>query len=180
MVVLTGLSGTGKSAALAELAAAGEQVLDLQALACHRGSAFGAFGMPEQPTHKAFQATVRDVLAARDPARVLWVEHCPRYLGSVGLPEELLEAIAAAPTFRLSRPRPERIAAIVAEYGGAGLDQWRAALRRISSRLGPARTTAVQAALDAADLLAAVDVLLTYYDPNYLALERDQAALRPP
>jgi tRNA 2-selenouridine synthase len=167
MVVLTGLSGTGKSAALGELAAAGEQVLDLQALACHRGSAFGAFGLPPQPTDKQFRAIVRDALGSRDPARLLWVERCPRYLGSVGLPEELLEAMTAAPAVRLSRLRPERIAAIVAEYGAVDLDQWRAALGRISPRLGPARTIAVRAAVDAADLPGAVDVLLTYYDRCY-------------
>jgi tRNA 2-selenouridine synthase len=142
-------------------------VLDLQGLACHRGSAFGAFGKPPQPRHKQFQAVVRDALAARDRARVLWVERCPRHLGSVGLPEELLETMAVAPTVRLSRPRPERIRAVVAEYGGVELGQWRTALGQIAPRLGPSRTAAVQAALDEDDLPGAVDVLLIYYDRAY-------------
>lgn len=168
LVVLTGLSGTGKSAALAALAAAGEQVLDLQTLACHRGSAFGGFGMPPQPTHKDFQDTVRDLLAACDPTRALFVERCPRYLGSVGLPVELLEAMASAPTWMLSRSRSERIGAIVRDYGGTGIGQWRDALSRIRPRLGQSRATAVRAALETGDLTAAVDVLLSYYDSNYV------------
>ncbi len=168
LVVLTGLSGTGKSAALAALAVAGHQVLDLQKLACHRGSAFGGFGMPPQPTHKEFQATVRDLLDARDRTRALFVERCPLYLGSVGIPEELLELMASDPTWTLTRPRSERIRAIVREYGGSGMAQWRDALARILPRLSQPRATVVEAALDAGDLTAAVDVLLTYYDFHYV------------
>src|SRR6266508_5749954 len=91
VVVLGGLTGSGKSAALAALANLGEQVLDLQALAAHRGSAFGGLGRPAQPTHRQFQTAVCARLDRADPDRVLYIEGCPPYLGSVGLPAELIE-----------------------------------------------------------------------------------------
>jgi tRNA 2-selenouridine synthase len=167
LIVLTGLSGSGKSAVLADLAAAGEQVLDLQALARHRGSAFGGFGLPPQPSHQQFQSSVREVLATRDPGRPLWLERCPPYLGSVGLPDELQAAMAAAPAVIVHRPRRDRITRIVAEYGGEPIESWYAALARVTPRLGAGRTARVRAALDAGDLRRAAGTLLTYYDEGY-------------
>lgn len=167
LIVLTGPTGSGKSATLATLAAAGEQVLDLQALARHRGSAFGGFGLPPQPRHGRFQDAVRTALAGADPARPLWVEECPRYLGSVGLPDDLLDRMAASPWVEVRRDRADRVAAIVAEYGTAAADDWRSAVDRIAGRLGTERTRQVRTALAAGDLPGAVDVLLTYYDHGY-------------
>src|SRR4051812_12459115 len=74
LVVLTGLAGAGKTEFLHELRDAGEQVLDLEGLAVHRGSAFGGIGLGAQPTHAAFERAVRRELAGTDPARRLWVE----------------------------------------------------------------------------------------------------------
>ncbi|MCI0689903.1 MAG: hypothetical protein L0Y54_22090, partial [Sporichthyaceae bacterium] len=138
VVVLSGLTGAGKSAALAALDRLGEQVLDLQSLAAHRGSAFGGFGRPAQSTHREFQASVRDRLRHADPDRVLWIEGCPRYLGSVGLPAELLDIMATAPRIELRRARADRMAALVEEYGSAPVRSWLDAVDRIAPRLGSA------------------------------------------
>jgi len=166
-VVLAGLTGTGKSALLAALSGAGEQVLDLQRLAAHAGSAFGGLGRPPQPSHRVFQAAVTDVLAAADPSRPLWVEDCPAYLGSVGVPLGLQHLIASAPIVTLHRSRRERIEAISTEYGPAGNDTWLAALRAVSPRLGPGRAARASAQLVSGNLEGCVDTLLDYYDHAY-------------
>lgn len=163
--MLCGLTGAGKSAALAQLGADGAQTIDLESLAAHRGSAFGALGQqPGQPSHQRFQQEVRAALAAADPARELWVEYKGEYLGSVGVPAELLAAMRTAPRLEVVRSRPERVRAIVAEYGSASAGQWLAAVDRIAPRLGAERAKAVRRWLCAGELAAAVDGLLDYYD----------------
>lgn len=177
VVLLSGLTGAGKSAALAALRRLGEQVLDLQSLAAHRGSAFGGFGRPAQPTHRQFQAAARAELGRADPDRVLWIEGCPHYLGSVGMPAELLEIMATAPHIELRRIHADRVAALVAEYGSAPARSWLAAIDRISARLGPTARDARDAVL-AGHLDEAVDVLLHYYDRGYTYASR--RAVAPP
>lgn len=166
VVLLSGLTGAGKSAALAALERLGEQVLDLQSLAAHRGSAFGGFGRPGQPTHREFQAAVRAGLGRADPERVLWIEDCPPYLGSVGLPAELLEIMATAPRIELRRARVDRVAVLVEEYGSAPVRSWLDAVDRITPRLGAAAPQ-VRRAVVGGHLDRAVDVLLRYYDHGY-------------
>lgn len=179
LVVLTGLSGSGKSEVLAALAAAGEQVLDLQALAAHRGSAFGGFGRPPQPKHRDFQASVRARLASADPSRVLWVERCPPYLGSVAVPLELLRVMAIAPQAVVIRARDERVSALVREYGEASRDEWAKALRRVEPRLGQARAARARKALGANRTASAISILLDYYDHAYKHAYGPEAVAEP-
>lgn len=177
LVVLSGLSGSGKSALLAELAALGEPVLDLQGLAAHRGSVFGGFGRPPQPRNHDFQRAVRAALATMPRGRVVWLERCPVYLGSVGLPPELVAALDRAPHVELWTPRAARVAALAAEYGETPVAQWHAALDRVAPRLGSARTAAARAELDTGRVPAAVDVLLGYYDAAYRRVPLSPATL---
>src|SRR3954471_9866283 len=137
LIVLVGLAGSGKTELLHRLAATGEHVVDLEALAAHRGSAFGAFGQPAQPSHDGFQAAVRAALAV--PAARTWVEDEGEYLGSVGLPPELNAALRVAPCVEVSAPRADRVRRIVATYGAAPAVDWLCALDSIATRLGPDR-----------------------------------------
>jgi len=166
-VVVAGLTGTGKSVLLNRLREAGAQVLDLQALAAHAGSAFGGLGRGCQPTHRDFQANVLAELAATDPRRAVWVEDCPAYMGSVGLPPAMELLIRTSPIVLLERPRQERIDALVEEYGPAGRDAWASALAAMSGRLGRDNAARAGALLDADDLHGCTDVLLDYYDAAY-------------
>ena len=68
-MILGGLTGSGKSAILKEMERMGEQVLDLEELACHRGSSFGSFGMPSQPTSEQFENEIASKIQQFDPTR---------------------------------------------------------------------------------------------------------------
>jgi tRNA 2-selenouridine synthase len=162
-----GFTGSGKTGLLAWLRARGAQTLDLESLARHRGSAFGGFDRGPQPSHRAFREQVLAAISDADPRRYLWVEHKGEYLGSVGLPPELLAAMRAAPRVEVLRPRPERVRAIVAGYGAAATADWVGAVDRIAPRLGPAVAAAVRGHLRAGALEAAVPHLLDYYDRGY-------------
>ena len=167
IVVLAGLAGAGKSELLSDLAAVGEQVLDLERLAVHRGSAFGGIGLGPQPSHAEFERTVRSGLAAADPCRRLWVEDEGPFIGRVGLPGELLARLETAPCVELESPFEARVARLVRTYGAAPTGELEAAIARSVKRLGAETAAAAVARLRGGDLAAAVALLLPAYDAAY-------------
>lgn len=86
-VVLCGRTGSGKTRLLQALAGAGAQVLDLEALARHRGSVLGALPDQPQPSQKAFDTALWQALVKLDPDRPVFVESESRKIGGVQLPE---------------------------------------------------------------------------------------------
>ncbi len=167
-VVVAGLTGTGKTALLGELAAAGECVLDLERLACHRGSAIGGIGMLPQPSDREFRQRLVDFVASANPQRPIWIEDEGPYLGSVGVPLWLQEAAAVAPVVTLDAPVEVRVARLVRLYEGEDPAAVAAAVRSLARRIG------THLAAKAADLILAgawtdaVATLLPFYDAAYV------------
>jgi hypothetical protein len=94
------------------------------------------------------------------------VEDEGEYIGSVGLPPELIALMRAAPHLRITDTTSNRVDRIVAEYGVHPVADWLAALDRIAGRLGEP-VAAVRSALTAGDPHRAVSMLLAYYDRGY-------------
>lgn len=115
VVVLDGDTGSGKTAILAALGRRGVQVVDLEALANHRGSLFGA--MPGgQPPQAMFEGRLAAVLEGLDPARPVVVEAESSRIGDRNLPKSMWQAITAAPRLRLEAPVEERARFTAATY----------------------------------------------------------------
>jgi tRNA 2-selenouridine synthase len=180
VVVLAGLAGAGKTELLGALARAGEQVLDLEALAAHRGSAFGGIGLGPQPSHADFTLQVEERLAAADPQRPLWVEDEGPFIGSVGVPPRLQRALATGPVVELRSPVGARIDRLAATYGDADPEALVAALGQARRRLGPKLAERAAELVRGGDVRAAISVVLPHYDAAYrhrtAAWERPLAA----
>jgi tRNA 2-selenouridine synthase len=157
-IVLTGLTGTGKTELLAALAGTpGLHALDLEGHAHHRGSAFGAEDRP-QPAQATFEnAVAAEVRLAR--SGLLVIEDESRYVGRRLLPDALHGAMAAAPLVVLEAPRAERVARIHDDYvvrptsvhgGEAVAERLAYDVGRVRQRLGGGRTSEVLAALASA------------------------------
>jgi tRNA 2-selenouridine synthase len=116
-IALTGHTGTGKTRMLRALAEAGEQVLDLEGLARHRGSLLGALPDLPQPTQKAFDTELACVLSKFDPARPVFIEAESRRIGFVSLPESLLNAFRAGRCVRIDAPIETRVKFLLEDYG---------------------------------------------------------------
>jgi tRNA 2-selenouridine synthase len=114
--VLCGLTGTGKSRLLRELSAAGAQVLDLEALAAHRGSVLGNIPDEPQPTQKMFDSLVWHALKCLDAHRPVFVEGESRKIGRLRVPEALIDAMWASECAVLDAPVPVRVDLLKAEY----------------------------------------------------------------
>jgi tRNA 2-selenouridine synthase len=115
-LVLCGETGSAKSRLLAALAARGEQVLDLEALARHRGSVLGNLPATPQPAQKAFETLVWDTLRRFDPALPVFVEAESKKVGRLQVPDALIEVIRAAECIRISAPLEARVAFLIDEY----------------------------------------------------------------
>ena len=114
--VVHGATGTGKSRLLRALAQAGEQILDLEALAAHRGSVLGELPGTPQPSQKLFESRLHAALRALDRARVVYVEGESRKIGQVQVPEALIEAMRAAACVLLQAAREARVTLLMDEY----------------------------------------------------------------
>lgn len=167
LLVLTGPTGTGKTDVLLELRRAGEQVLDLEALAHHRGSAFGGLGMGPQPTSEQFQNDIFSEMQAFDPARRVWVESESLTVGRAYLPVTLWNAMNASPSIELVIPKAERVRRLVADYGGIEPALLSESIMKLQQNFGGNRVKEALELLDEGRLDAVAEMLLDYYDKRY-------------
>jgi tRNA 2-selenouridine synthase len=114
--VLSGRTGCGKSRLLGVLASEGHQVLDLEALAAHRGSVLGNLPDVPQPAQKAFESALWDRLRGFDPSRPVFVEAESRRIGVLHLPDALIARMRAAPVLTIEADLSVRTALLLDEY----------------------------------------------------------------
>lgn len=107
--VISGSTGTGKTRLLKALAAAGEQVLDLEELAAHRGSLIGALPGQEQPSQKLFDTRVLENLRRFDTTAPVWLEAESKKIGRIQLPNALCVSMHASAPIHISAPMAERV-----------------------------------------------------------------------
>lgn len=105
VITLGGMTGTGKTKILAALAAEGEQVLDLEAIANHRGSSYGALGLPPQPSTEQFENLIAMQWSKFDRDRPVWIEAESRGIGRCRVPVGIFDQMKQAPILQIVRPR---------------------------------------------------------------------------
>jgi tRNA 2-selenouridine synthase len=168
--VLCGPTGSAKTRVLQALARRGEQVLDLEALAAHRGSVLGAVPGVAQPSQKAFETQLAGVLAGFQPGRPVWAEAESRRIGRIHLPEPVLAALRAGAVMEIAATRQARLAYLLQDYGWLGDDRGAlvdklGALRELQPRDTLARW---QHWAREGDLVPLFDELMAlHYDPLY-------------
>jgi tRNA 2-selenouridine synthase len=168
--VLCGPTGSGKTLLLHYLHQQGAQVLDLEKLACHRGSLLGAeWGRP-QPSQKSFESQLVQVFLKWDPAKPVWVEAESAKVGQLHLPPALWQALTQADCIEVQLPLEERVKGLIAHY-----PHWivhpqalKEKLLPLKARYGQARLQRWFELIDAQDWPQFVrELLLQHYDPTY-------------
>lgn len=169
LVVLGGSTGSGKTKVLQALHQQGETIVDLEGLARHKGSAFGALGESAQPTVEQFENDLFHAflqLDAHSP-RSIWLEDESKAIGRVYLPNELWQKMMAAPLVQLDLPEEWRIENLVEDYASYDIAALRSSFERIRKRLGGQNVKAALQALDQQDFTTAAAIALRYYDKAY-------------
>ncbi len=168
--VLCGRTGSAKSRLLHALAAQGAQVLDLEALACHKGSVLGPMPGQPQPSQKGFETAVWRALQSFDASRPVFAESESRTIGRLRVPEPLLERLRAAPCTQVQMPLAARVAFLLDDYAYFvnDVDGFCERLASLRELRGAAVIERWCKQAHAGELPAVVEELLTlHYDPVY-------------
>jgi len=167
LAVLGGKTGSGKTVMLNELKSIGEQVIDLEKLAHHKGSAFGAIHELPQPTQEQFENNFAVELQLLNNNIVMWVEDESRGIGRCFIPQAFWEQLRAAPLFMVETNNAQRIAQLVKDYSTISLEQLEAPIRNIEKRLGNEQMNTALQALVEKDFEKVATIILHYYDKAY-------------
>lgn len=165
--VLGGYTGTGKTETLDLLRAQGEQVIDLEGLAHHKGSSFGALGELPQPSTEHFENLLWKAVQDLSRTRPTWVEDESLMIGRVRIPGPFFEAMRRSTLYFADMPIEERADRLVVDYGRFPKEELAEAVRRIEKRLGPQHCKAALEALEQGDLRTVALITLHYYDKSY-------------
>lgn len=166
LMVIGGKTGTQKTRIINELAARGENAIDLEGLANHRGSAFGYATDLWQPTQEQFENDLGMALLRSENGKQIYIEDESRLVGRLHVPDSLWKQMRSAPTAVLEWPIEARIDYLVHEYQAAS-ERLAQNLESIKKRLGNERHKAASDALASNDRAEVCRIVLDYYDRAY-------------
>lgn len=168
LVMLGGPTGSKKTDVLHYLKQAGEQIIDLEALAHHKGSAFGNLEGHQQPDTESFENHLSACLRTFNPDKIIWVEDESKIIGIAHIPNEFWLKMKKAPLIYLELPKNIRLEYLVNTYGRFPKEALQKAIDKIKKRLGGLAYKEACEALINNDLKTTATILLQYYDEAYL------------
>ena len=167
--VIGGCTGAGKTEILNALASIGEQVLDLEKLANHKGSAFGSIGEESQPTSEQFENNIFLACLDFDASKPVWIENESRSIGKAHLPEGLWRAMKKSVLYNIDVDEDVRLQRVMRYYSEqVDIALLKNAFEKIHERLGGLDYKNAMHALETGDLESAASIALKYYDKAYM------------
>jgi tRNA 2-selenouridine synthase len=168
LIVLGGKTGSGKTFILRELARQNEQIIDLEAIAHHKGSAFGWVGEQKQGTTEQFENDLHAFLRYIDPTRRIWIENENQAIGSVFVPQGLWQQMKNAPLLHIEVPLENRVQHLVDVYGSTSKEALVLSFEKIVKKLGFDQAKNAIEAVKSDNYAEAARIGLTYYDKAYI------------
>jgi tRNA 2-selenouridine synthase len=169
--ILGGFTGSGKTEVLKELAANGEKVIDLEAMAQHKGSAFGRLGEALQPGAEMFENLLAvqlwNISLKDDKTGPIWLEDESAHIGTVGIPKPFWLQMRQSQLYFLDIPFEKRLDYIVKTYGVFESESLIECVLKIRKRLGGLETKNVIQFIEQGNVRGAFSILLKYYDKMY-------------
>jgi tRNA 2-selenouridine synthase len=167
LVVIGGMTGSGKTEILEEIEKSGHQVIHLERLASHKGSVFGYLGMPGQPTTEQFENDLFTALYSLDARKPVFVEDESLAIGRVFIPRPFYNQMSGGLYISLLVPFAIRVNRLIETYTRTDKELLIAGIRQIEKRLGTENANnAVESVLEG-DMKRAVEIVLWYYDKVY-------------
>ena len=181
LYILGGYTGSGKTFILNGLKLMGEQVVDLEGLAHHKGSAFGSLGETPQPSSQHFENEMFEYWRHLDIQLPVWLEDESARIGCVQIPKALYAQMRFNKLYFIDIPKEERAKLLVTEYAGFNSDHLAKSINSIAKRLGGQNVKAALDALENKDYYRVAMITLQYYDKAYLngVAKRDPEMVQP-
>ena len=168
MIILGGMTGSGKTEKLLQMRQMDQQVIDLEGLAHHKGSAFGYSPILPQPSNEQFENLLFEEWRKLDFQQALWLEDESRMIGRVQINDYLFKRMRQAIVIKIEVSTADRVRRLVKDYTDVQKDYLIDAFQRISKRLGGLNYQKAVAALQENDFATAAEIALRYYDKAYL------------
>jgi tRNA 2-selenouridine synthase len=165
--ILSGYTGSGKTDILAELKKLGLQVIDLEGLAHHKGSAFGALGQAPQPSTEQFENLLFAELKTTDQSQPLWLEDESINIGKIQITPAFFDRMKRAKTLQIIVSQPVRVQRLLREYGSFDRMILSEAIKKIEKRIGYDKCKQALELCAAGELAQVTKILLDYYDKAY-------------
>ncbi len=180
--IVGGYTGSGKTLLLHQMALNGDKVIDLEALANHKGSAFGSLGENPQPGQEMFENLLavelnkksgdpffqsENIDSPEDRIAQIWMEDESRHIGTVGIPKALWEQMRSSPLYFLEIPFEKRLEYIISTYGSFDKKKLADSVMKIQKRLGGLETKNAINFLMEGKIEDCFTILLRYYDKLY-------------
>ena len=167
-VVLSGKTGSQKTERLFGLHSVGEAVIDLEGLAHHKGSAFGALGQPEQPTQEHFENKLAHALFFElKKEQPIWYENESRLIGKVRIPDTLFNTIVRSPRIEIQPSFENRFDFLMENYGCFSNEELIEKTQLLTKRMGLEANKQSIEALENGDKNEWLTLLMHYYDKAY-------------
>ena len=167
LIVIGGMTGSGKTEILEEIGKTNQQMLDLEGIANHKGSAFGALGQADQPTTQQFENDLATQLNRFDLKQNIWLEDESRMIGKVKIPDDLFKQIRSSTVIKIEVPKENRINRLIKDYANFNKKNLINSINNISRRLGGLNSKLAIDAIKQNDFYKATDIILDYYDKTY-------------
>ncbi len=167
ILIIGGHTGVGKTEILSEIKKSGEQVIDLERLANHRGSAFGKLGLPPQPSNEFFENQLGLYWRKINPQKKVWLESESHNIGQIKIPDSVFEQLQMAPLIELNCDLEYRKKRIMKEYGDFPKKDLADCTSKLGKRLGNLRLAEALKALENNQMDQWLDILIDYYDKTY-------------
>jgi tRNA 2-selenouridine synthase len=166
--VVGGYTGSGKTEILHALQEKNYSVIDLEGLAHHKGSAFGAIGQLPQPSQEMFENILaKKLFEVNKKNKPIWIEDESQRIGTVLIPTPLFHLMRNSTCYFMTIPFEQRLAFILEGYGKFDAQSLIEATERIQKRLGGLETKNAVAHIMQGELKEAFSILLKYYDKWY-------------
>jgi len=165
--VLGGYTGSGKTELLNFMAQRGYQVINLEALANHRGSVFGKIKNNVQPHHEQFQNQLLKLWLSLDENKPVWIEEKGPFVGKNGIPQSLQKKMMNSTIYHLEVPFEKRLLYLIRVYGNFDSSDFNNALRKLETRMGTSNTHKALHFYNSGKLEKCFELLLNYYDKGY-------------
>ena len=170
IVNIAGYTGSAKTEILSELLNLGMQIIDLEGIAKHKGSAFGNLDNEEQPSSEHFENLLAKEVSKIDVNQVVFFEDEGMSVGHVKVPQAIFQRLQHAPMLFIQRTKDLRIQHLLSIYSAnQNVEEAKAAFLRISKRLGGQNVKEAMEAIDNGDAHKAILIALNYYDKYYYA-----------
>ncbi len=170
--LLGGYTGSGKTYILKELKKLGHQVLDLEGIAHHKGSAFGSIGEDDQPSSEMFENLLFSELRNSNFSLPVWIEDENVNIGKVVIPAQFFSQMQEAKLFFIDIPKEERAKHLVSEYTNCDIRLLAEPITRISKRLGDQNARMALQLLESRNFYEVALISLSYYDKAYLKVKQ--------